>query len=54
MDDEGSLGVGETLRGATAAASDAVSGAADSVQDRFDDGVAFFQVRKHSPVRNRH
>ncbi|XUJ34596.1 hypothetical protein ACQ5SK_00140 [Bradyrhizobium japonicum] len=43
MDDEGSLGVGETLRGATAAASDAVSGAADSVQDRFDDGVAFLQ-----------
>ena len=43
MDDEGSLGVGETLRGATAAASDAVSAAADSVQDRFDDGVAFLQ-----------
>ena len=43
MDDEGSLGVGETLRGATAAASDVVSGAADSVQDRFDEGVAFFQ-----------
>ncbi|MET4518240.1 hypothetical protein [Bradyrhizobium sp. I1.7.5] len=43
MDDEGSRGVGETLRGATAAASDVVSGAADSVQDRFDEGVAFFQ-----------
>ncbi|MGM4961855.1 hypothetical protein ACT4MK_00510 (plasmid) [Bradyrhizobium barranii] len=43
MDDEGSLGVGETLRGATAAASDVVSGAADRVQDRFDEGVAFFQ-----------
>ncbi len=43
MDDEGSLGVGETLRGATVAASDAVSGAADNVQDRFDDGVAFLQ-----------
>ena len=43
MDDEGSLGVGETLRGATAAASDAVSGAADNAQDRFDDGVAFLQ-----------
>ena len=43
MDDEGSLGVGETLRGATAAASDAVSEAVDNVQDRFDEGVAFFQ-----------
>ncbi|MBR0884226.1 hypothetical protein ABIF65_010883 [Bradyrhizobium japonicum] len=43
MDDDGSLGVSETLRGATAAASDAVSGAADNVQDRFDEGVAFFQ-----------
>jgi hypothetical protein len=41
MDNDGSLSVGETLRGATAAASDAVSGAADNVRDRFDEGVAF-------------
>ncbi|TWI08808.1 hypothetical protein LPJ38_27040 [Bradyrhizobium daqingense] len=43
MDEDGSLGVGETLRGASAAASDAVSQAADSVKDRFDEGVAFAQ-----------
>lgn len=39
MDDDGSLGVGETLR----AASDAASGAADNVHDRFDEGVAYLQ-----------
>lgn len=43
MDDDISLGVGETLRGATAAVSDAVSDAAVNVRDRFDDGVAFAQ-----------
>jgi len=43
MGDEGSLGIGETLRGATAAPSDAVSEAVDNVQDRFDEGVTFFQ-----------
>jgi hypothetical protein len=43
MGDEGSLGIGETLRGATAAASDAVSEAVNNVQDRFDEGVTFFQ-----------
>ncbi|MCK1720521.1 hypothetical protein [Bradyrhizobium sp. 141] len=43
MDEDGSLGVGETLRDASAAASDAVSQAADSVRDRFDEGVAFAQ-----------
>ncbi|AMA55734.1 hypothetical protein [Bradyrhizobium sp. CCGE-LA001] len=43
MDEDGSLGVGETLRGASASASDAVSQAADSVKDRFDEGVAFAQ-----------
>lgn len=43
MDEDGSLGVGETLRDASAAASDAVSQAADSVKDRFDEGVAFAQ-----------
>lgn len=43
MDDDRPLGVGETFRGATAAASDAVSGTADSIRDRFDEGVAFAQ-----------
>lgn len=43
MDHEGSLGAGETLRSATAAASDAASGAADNVGDRFAEGVAFAQ-----------
>lgn len=47
MDEDGSLGVGETLRGA----SDAVSQAADSVKDRFDDGVAFAQ-EQFSKLRN--
>jgi hypothetical protein len=41
MDEDSPLGVGEAFRGATAAASDAVSGAADNVRDRFDEGVAF-------------
>ncbi|WP_309144818.1 hypothetical protein [Bradyrhizobium sp. CCGB12] len=41
MDDDSSLGVGETFRGATGAAADAASAAADSVRDRFDEGVAF-------------
>ncbi|UWU94127.1 hypothetical protein N2604_09820 [Bradyrhizobium sp. CB1015] len=42
MDDD-SHGFGETFRGAKAAASDAVSGTADSIRDRFDEGVAFAQ-----------
>nr|WP_311974030.1 hypothetical protein [Bradyrhizobium glycinis] len=42
MDDD-SHGVGETFRGAKAAASDAVSGTAESIRDRFDEGVAFAQ-----------
>ncbi|MDA9415521.1 hypothetical protein XI04_20455 [Bradyrhizobium sp. CCBAU 11430] len=41
MDDQGSMGAGDTFQGATAAASDAMAGAADSVRDRFDEGVAF-------------
>ncbi|MCK1756348.1 hypothetical protein IVA78_14285 [Bradyrhizobium sp. 137] len=45
MDNDRSTGVGETLGGATAAASDAVSGAADNVRDRFDEGVAFAQEK---------
>lgn len=43
MDNDSSLGVGETFRGAKAAASDAVSGTAESIRDRFDEGVAFAQ-----------
>jgi hypothetical protein len=43
MDHEGSFYVGETLRQAGAAASDAISGAADMVRDRFDEGVAYAQ-----------
>jgi hypothetical protein len=41
MDHEGSFRVGETLREAGSAASDAMSGAADTMRDRFDDGVAY-------------
>ncbi|MBB4366165.1 hypothetical protein GGD65_007235 [Bradyrhizobium sp. CIR18] len=41
MDDDSSMGIGDTFRGATAATSDAVSGAADNIRDRFDEGVAF-------------
>ncbi|PWE77011.1 hypothetical protein XF30_09610 [Bradyrhizobium sp. SUTN9-2] len=43
MDNDGSQGFGETLRGATAATSDTVSQAAEGVRDRFDEGVAFAQ-----------
>ena len=41
MDHEGSFRVGETLRDAGSAASDAMSGAADKIRDRFDEGVAY-------------
>ena len=41
MDHEGSLRVGETLRDAGNTASDAMSGAADKIRDRFDEGVAY-------------
>jgi hypothetical protein len=43
MDHEGPFRVGETLRQAGTAASDAISGAADKVRDRFDEGVAYAQ-----------
>lgn len=43
MDHPGSMDAGDTLLGATTAASDAMSGAADNVRDRFDEGVAFAQ-----------
>jgi hypothetical protein len=41
MDYEGSLRVGETLRDVGDAASHAMSGAADKMRDRFDEGVAY-------------
>jgi hypothetical protein len=41
MDHDGSLRVGETLRDAGNAASDAMSGAADKIRDRLDEGVAY-------------
>jgi hypothetical protein len=41
LDDEGSFRAGETLREAGTAASDAMSGAADKIRDRFDEGVAY-------------
>jgi len=41
MDHEESFRVGETLREAGSAASDAMSGAADKMRDRFGEGVAY-------------
>jgi hypothetical protein len=41
MDHERSFHVGETLGDASSAASHAVSGAADKIKDRFDEGVAY-------------
>ena len=41
IDPQGSFHVGETLGDASSAASDAVSGAADKIKDRFDEGVAY-------------
>jgi hypothetical protein len=41
MDHEGSFGLGETLHDARAAASDAVSKAADQMKDRFDEGTNY-------------
>jgi hypothetical protein len=41
MDHDDSFRIGETLRQAGTAASDAISGAADKVRDRFDEGVAY-------------
>jgi hypothetical protein len=41
MDHEESFHVGETLRDAGTAASDAMSGATEKIKDRFDEGVAY-------------
>ena len=46
MDHEGSFRVGETLRDAGNAASDAMSGAAEKIRDRFDEGVAYARERR--------
>ena len=43
MDHDDSFRIGETLRQAGTAASDAISGAADRVRDRYDEGVAHAQ-----------
>jgi hypothetical protein len=43
MDHEASTRVGETLRDASNAASDAMSGAAEKIKDRFEEGVAYAQ-----------
>ena len=41
MDHEGSFGLGESLRHASNAASDAVSKATDQMKERFDEGTAY-------------
>ena len=41
MDHEEAVGVGETLRKANKGASDAMSGAADKIRERADEGVAY-------------
>jgi hypothetical protein len=41
MDHEASSGIGENLREAQQAASEAVSGAAETIRDRFDEGVGY-------------
>ena len=41
VDHDGSFRVGDTLRDAGSAASEAMSGAADEIRDRFDEGVAY-------------
>jgi hypothetical protein len=46
---EGSFHVGETLRDAGSAASSAMSGAADQIKDRFDDGVAYARENLGKP-----
>jgi hypothetical protein len=50
MDHDGSFRVGETLRDAANAASDAMSGATDKVSDRFAEGVAY--ARENFGTRN--
>jgi len=49
MDHDESIDVTETLREAGSAASDALSGAADTFQDRIDEGVAFARENLGKP-----
>jgi hypothetical protein len=53
MDHDGSFRVGETMREAGNTASDAMSGAADKLRDRFDEGVAYARenLGKLAPAR---
>ena len=56
MDNNGSFRVGETLREAGNAASDAVSGAAENIADRFNDGIAYARENLgnlHNPLPGR-
>jgi hypothetical protein len=49
MDHDESLGVGQTLREAGSTVSDAMSGAADKIKDRFDEGVAYARENLSQP-----
>jgi hypothetical protein len=49
MDYDESIGGGETLREAGSAASEAMSGAADKIRDRFDEGVAYARENLGKP-----
>jgi hypothetical protein len=49
MDHDASMGFGETVREAGNAASDAMSGAADKIKDRFDEGVAYARENLGNP-----
>ena len=47
--DDETIGGGETLREAGSAASEAMSGAADKIRDRFDEGVAYARENLGKP-----
>ncbi|MHC2336284.1 hypothetical protein [Bradyrhizobium sp. USDA 4454] len=49
MDHDGSMGFSETVREARSAASDAMSGAADTIKDRFDEGLAYARENLGNP-----
>ncbi|MCC8955153.1 hypothetical protein H8B02_17385 [Bradyrhizobium sp. Pear77] len=49
MDHDESEGFGETVRAAGSAASDAMSGAADKIKGRFDEGVAYARENLGEP-----
>jgi hypothetical protein len=52
IDHDESMGLGETLRGAGSAASDAMSGASDKIKDRFDEGVAYARENLGKPGKD--